>query len=1726
MDKFYEYQIIAKIGDEGIQDLGNRTSINDEGVVAFTGDLDTSTFGNNTVFVGSGSSLTNVAKLSNLISSTRKFSTPVQINNAGQVIAGWTSQSNSEIILFDSQNLANADKVAGGGVGIFDFGFVLPLASVNNSGESVFTGYSDSNLTNSLLITASDKLRSLPLPPNVNPVTLQPIIADNGNFVVKFGTKDNPPVLLFDNNLNVIDTIASSDKFNQLGSSPGISDNGQVVVFYAQEGDENGIFAWHNGKTIRIAGISGNGVLEPGETHDDRNANQKVDLGEDVGLFKSFNSNSRVAVSLDTTSPDGKSTGLVTYIASDSNGQKGIYTSSFQLTDTLNLDPIAPKLVAKVGDEIPGLGTIKDLNTYDPINKSGQIAFWADTTGGEAIIRAQNQFDSINLFPLRVKGNFLDDDKDGNFEANGTILIGRADGIFPLISLEGEAKYNNQVFSAEGEVFSAIQNASYTNDEIINKSLFTGKFDIDIGKSSTNETQFKETKVVSEDAKIGGLDVEFTSLDLQKKGISLDGNFTLPENIGGLNIPGSINPLGGLEIEAKETDALFIGKQGIGFGSESGKIKVPFGETNIFDFTGITSGAANLAYTPNKEKLDIQGKFILRGDLLELVPGNSLQFSKFILDLEGEGLSPKSIQIKDGIADIDAVIKAKDTVLKLPLGFEFTDFEAALKSSQGKLSDVVGKTKVSFPWRKISVLPESIAGEIEFKRNNSTVIDENDAPFVVDDVVIEFEGSNIPIKSPFLYLNDMKGGIKNLTPVIDENIEYVGGIGLSIGPQIKFKPPTFLGIDVLDKVFDIDLSNGVSLAKIKLEIESGFQEIQKNENQESELVALGGKAGLSIINEKIIQLEAELKWNWAKELFEASGTGKIFNGILEGNKKVKIDYDDTLSLVLSAKGQLKVPDSRIFLGARGKTFAEANATAIYTDNDNDSDDVIAAWATFTLPNATPYTVGLKTSFDGDFSRITSTKEIPPIGSWNVEDGTSWLMLTATWENPTSNNILVRVKNPDGNFIDENDFAANNIDIVDELSGAYSKTIIVNNPTVGIWDYVLVDDTGLGEIQYTASRDSIAPSIEIAATSVNESKPEINIAYKAFDGDSDAEISLFYDTDNQDFDGIVIAQGIAETDGQGSFTWNPEGLAPGEYFIYAAIFDENNAPVFSYSTEKIQVLPDVDENSAPIITSDTTFSIAENTTIVGTITVTDADSDNLNFSINDGDDRKLFTINNNGELSFKTAPDFETIADTDADRNYQVQVAVSDGSETVTQNLTVSIINVNETPIANDATFTVDENSDEETQVAIIAASDPEDEDLTFAIVNGNLDLDNDSNLAFAINPSTGVITVNDSDDLEFETTPTFNLEVTATDASGLSDTAQVTINLNDVSSNQFDIPQSQNGIFTLNGENVANIKFNLTDHYTENVNEIGLFIVDDESGNINGNTPSSEGYLKAALQRAQVIFSAISNRPNGFDLADIERVIEVAENTRLGFYMISNGTTDTVLSQIQANGTTNLPIFFSNSSSQLEIADFSAEGFKLNWLDEVSGNDLTAMELSVQLTQDAPASFTKLQRETQKELIDLRNTPDKVSVNIEVHREATFDNLIGFYQVLDANGGIDTSGDGVADINPSDNGYKEAALLNRVTGLDLLKTSNQQTNTINGTLESGNILAPFIVIDGTVDEALNNSTEVYFSFLGANNDGVDHIRLLGDSTFGFEDLAGGGDLDYNDMIIKLNFTTV
>ena len=110
----------------------------------------------------------------------------------------------------------------------------------------------------------------------------------------------------------------------------------------------------------------------------------------------------------------------------------------------------------------------------------------------------------------------------------------------------------------------------------------------------------------------------------------------------------------------------------------------------------------------------------------------------------------------------------------------------------------------------------------------------------------------------------------------------------------------------------------------------------------------------------------------------------------------------------------------------------------------------------------------------------------------------------------------------------------------------------------------------------------------------------------------------------------------------------------------------------------------------------------------------------------------------------------------------------------TATITVTVNDVNEAPTVQAAqVFSVAEDAVDTTVVGTVLATDPEDNITAFAITLGNGDA------IFGIDNS-GVITVVDNTNLDFETTEQYILTIEATDAGALPGSETVTINVTDV----------------------------------------------------------------------------------------------------------------------------------------------------------------------------------------------------------------------------------------------------------------------------------------------------------------------------------------------------------
>ncbi len=557
--------------------------------------------------------------------------------------------------------------------------------------------------------------------------------------------------------------------------------------------------------------------------------------------------------------------------------------------------------------------------------------------------------------------------------------------------------------------------------------------------------------------------------------------------------------------------------------------------------------------------------------------------------------------------------------------------------------------------------------------------------------------------------------------------------------------------------------------------------------------------------------------------------------------------------------------------------------------------------------------------------------------------------------------------------------------------------------------------------------------------------------------------------------------------------------------------------------------------------DATFSIAENSlegTSIGTLSANDEDEDDiLTYAITagnldvDGDGNNAFRIDENSDTLLVNDSD-----DLDFEKNpqFDLSVSVSDNSgDSDTATITINLQDeFDETPSIEDATFSVRENSAAGTVIGAVEAEDSDRDDvLSYSITTGNLDVDGDGSSAFIIN-SNGEIIVNDRDDLDFEKNPNFDLSVTVTDSNNLSDTANITVELQDEPLPEFDAEQSKQGIFSLIGDTkeAANILFNLVSSDADNINEIGVFAVD-ENNAVNGITPDSPDYIKEALQQSQIVFSAINNQPDGYAELDNTRILEGYQSgERLVFYLVQNSTTDNVLSGKTSSDNVLLgSTFGSDAFAQVKIADMGDGKFELAWEDQIGGGDedFNDLKLNLEIT-DAPA-LLGTNFSNPPELIDLREfAGETVDMTAQVFREAAFDNQVVFYRVDSADGIIGSFDPDTA----SESDYLNQALNNLVTDINgdviKLEADNQSTASFTAEVNGGSIFAPMIIVDGSLenlqDDDTSNNPTVYFPYIGANSDTVDHMRLLGDNTFGFEDLANGGDMDYNDMIVKVELS--
>jgi len=206
----------------------------------------------------------------------------------------------------------------------------------------------------------------------------------------------------------------------------------------------------------------------------------------------------------------------------------------------------------------------------------------------------------------------------------------------------------------------------------------------------------------------------------------------------------------------------------------------------------------------------------------------------------------------------------------------------------------------------------------------------------------------------------------------------------------------------------------------------------------------------------------------------------------------------------------------------------------------------------------------------------------------------------------------------------------------------------------------------------------------------------------------------------------------------------------------------------------------DINEVPEI-NDQTYVIDENSSDgvqVGTVIATDPDNgQTLAYSIIAGNTDNAFQLDPvSGMMAVATSSvlDFETYPD------FNITIEVQDngnGNLSDQATITVNLNDINEAPTINDESFALDENSPNGQQLGTLIATDPDNgQTLTYNIISGN------TNNAFELGSTSGILSINNTITLDFESNPVFILTIEVHDngLGSLNDQATVTVNLNDI----------------------------------------------------------------------------------------------------------------------------------------------------------------------------------------------------------------------------------------------------------------------------------------------------------------------------------------------------------
>jgi len=709
------------------------------------------------------------------------------------------------------------------------------------------------------------------------------------------------------------------------------------------------------------------------------------------------------------------------------------------------------------------------------------------------------------------------------YEATGTIQVGftpdPGDTFSPLITVDGTFWYDSGKVHADGTVTANIGGLSLP--------IFVGTWEMPLGETQTDEVE-KDAESSTPTLELAGVKFTLDSLaftvppgatSVHDGQIELEGKITLPPE------------LGGLELAIADPNKVVIDHNGIHL--TGAELKIPDVDFNLMGLVEVKAEDLRVKYISDPEAFKIQGKVTVP-TLFDV----ELDFT----DSEEDG--ERYIQVTNGGVDVVGVISAKD----IPLGGPWKIDEVVFKfNTVADVFELDGKVTI----------PTGIQVDAKIGFIGSAL---NFVELGVSD------GLNKPIGNTGAVLQTIIGRINHIAEADPEPISFGGSAGVTAGPQITVALPSWAGGTFTGSLVRLDVSADVDCNHL---------------TADGTVVIIGGLA----------TGEGSAELNWDEGFLSANAEFSMLAGLI--SYTASFYADSNYNVTMMAGASVSVPDIDELGFLAGYELGGATGYFEFRNDGDPSTDFVAGWGNIPVYGQ----AGIRVYFDGNWDLIGSEEiaamsaassaplaaqmapgglaamaAAPPASEvFHIDPGVTRLLLGAKWQNSASGAAL-QIRLPDGTVVDEADFGTFGIALVPTLCGTRTRALAVQHPASGNWTVAVTGAAGLGAVTFNAFRDAgTVPTITLRQPGTDVTGPMVDVGFEAFDNDSNAQISFYYDRDRTGFDGIPIVGGIAEQDGAGTYHWNTTGVPTGDYYLYAIIQDGENPPVAAYAPGRVTVL---------------------------------------------------------------------------------------------------------------------------------------------------------------------------------------------------------------------------------------------------------------------------------------------------------------------------------------------------------------------------------------------------------------------------------------------------------------------------------------------------------------------------------------------------------------------------